>query len=380
MNLGGTEKSFLNLLSELQDHYTVDLLLLEEYGELLKDIPENVHTYTLKNKKEINEFLKLGNRRFAFKELQRGRVSSFFKNMIVWLLLKFNILKHPFYGVSRYIKNLEQSYDHAVAFAGVHDFIAYYTLNNIKAEKKHLWIHFDVSNVIFNIDFGAKHYPRYNNIICVSENAAKTFAKLFPNLTSNIKVFENIVSSDLLLEKANKMRGFTDDFKGYRIVTLGRLSKEKGQFMIPKVVAKLKNEGYDFRWYLIGDGNLKQAIRQEIIELNIERNLILLGVQLNPYPFLKEADLYVQTSLHEGYCITLHEAKIFNKPVVTTNFLSASNLIVDGEDGLITDISEEGIYRGVHRLLSDKALMKKFSRSVCVKEGAQEKIDDLFKI
>ncbi|WP_417558884.1 glycosyltransferase [Mesoflavibacter zeaxanthinifaciens] len=380
MNLGGTEKSFLNLLSELPDCYSVDLLLLENSGELLQEIPDHVNVKILENNKEINEFLILGNRGFAFKELKRGLIFSFLKNILVWVGLKFNLIKHPFYGISGYINGVDKVYNHAVAFAGVHNFIAYYTLQHIKAKKKYLWIHFDVNNVIPTPNFGDKFYPTFDRIMCVSENAKAAFVEMFPKLKLRTKVFENIVSSNLLMEKANESISFTDEFVGCRIVTLGRLSKEKGQLMIPTVVSRLKNDGFDFKWYIIGDGKLKQSIEEKINEFNIENELIMLGAQLNPYPFLKDTDLYVQTSLHEGYCITLHEAKVFKKPVVTTNFLSAPNLIADGEDGLIVDISEEGIYEGVKRLLRDEDLINKFSRSILIKETSKEKVVDLFEL
>jgi glycosyltransferase involved in cell wall biosynthesis len=84
----------------------------------------------------------------------------------------------------------------------------------------------------------------------------------------------------------------------------------------------------------------------------------------NPYPFLKDCDLYVQTSLHEGYCITLREAKVFDKPVVTTNFLSASNLITHEQDGLIVDISADGLFNGVKQILENKDLSIRLSQSL----------------
>ena len=76
----------------------------------------------------------------------------------------------------------------------------------------------------------------------------------------------------------------------------------------------------------------------------------------NPYPFMNECDIYVQTSRHEGYCITLGEARCFNNPIITTNFTGANEQIKHEVTGLVCDICEEGIYIAMKRLLDDKDL------------------------
>lgn len=379
MNLGGTEKSFLNLLEELPKDYEIDLLLLEKRGALLPEIPPNINVIEIDNNLFLNEFLKIGNRQFALNELKRGHFFSFLKNMVVFLLHKLGIVTHPFWGISHYLKSQRKAYDHAVAYAGIHNFISYYTLKSITAKKKMLWIHFDVNKVIGDERFGQKFYPLFNKIVCVSENAKISFINMFPTTKRSTVVFRNKVSKTAIQQKAAQGDGFSDSFTGMRIVTLGRLSKEKGQHMIPEVVSRLKNEGFTFRWYLIGDGNLRTVIEKSIANLKIEDQIILLGSKLNPYPYLNDCDLYVQTSLHEGYCITLHEAKVFGKPVVTTNFLSASNLIKHEEDGLIVEISEDGIYEGVKRLLSNENLRQQFSKSILVKDTSSNEMGKLFK-
>lgn len=378
MNLGGTEKSFLNLLSEIPNNYDIDLLLLENNGELLKEIPSNITVRVIENNVLINEFLKYGNRQFALRELKRGNYYSFLKNIIVFFLYKIKWLSHPYYGISHYVINQTPSYDNAVAFAGIHNFIAYYTLKSITARKKVLWIHFDVNKVISDVRFGKKFYSLFNQIVCVSENARLNFIKMFPRSEAKTIVFQNKVSKELLHQKSQLPESFSDRCEGIRLLTLGRLSEEKGQNMIPNVVARLKEDGFKFRWYLIGEGKLRSSIKKNIMDLGLTDNLILLGSRLNPYPYLKDCDLYVQTSLHEGYCITLHEAKIFNKPVVTTNFLSASNLIQNEKDGLIVEITENGIYEGVKRLLSDEKLRRKFSFSTLLQDNITEKWESIF--
>lgn len=362
MNLGGTEKSLQNLISALPADCDIDVLLLEEKGELLNQFPKNVNLRVIDNRDKINEFIRIGCRRFAVNELKRGNIFSFLKNIIVFFLHKIKILSHPFYGIPYLIKEQTEGYDIAAAYAGPHDFITYYTLNFIKAKKKFQWIHFDITGINSKPNFGKHFYPAYDQIFCVSQNAKDTFVKVYPKLESKAKVFENLVSETYLKKQSGKDPGFDDGFEGFRILTVGRLTKVKGQYMIPRVVKRLAKDGYDFRWYLIGDGVLRKELEEKIEELEIRDRLILLGLRTNPYPYMSGCDLYVQTSLHEGYCLTIHEAKIFEKPVVTTAVLSASNLIENGEDGLIVPISEDGIYSGVRALLGDKKKRARFDR------------------
>ena len=159
-------------------------------------------------------------------------------------------------------------------------------------------------------------------------------------------------------------KSFDDLFDGVRILTVGRLSKEKGQELTINVLARLKNEGYKVRWYCIGDGPEKDNYRNRIKSLDIENDYILLGSKLNPYPFMKDCDIYVQPSKHEGYCITLGEARCFNNPIVTTNFTGANEQIKNEITGLVCDISEEGVYKSVKRLLDDKKLYGEIRRNL----------------
>ena len=146
--------------------------------------------------------------------------------------------------------------------------------------------------------------------------------------------------------------------------------------MIPEVVEKLTNNGYRFKWYCIGEGVLKKELEYEIDKRNIQENLSLLGIQKNPYVWLKDCDLYVQTSLHEGYGLTIHEAKLFDKPIVTTNFTGVTEQIKDNLTGKIVAISSEGLYNGIKELLDNPNLQKTFSKNLRVEneKNNEEKI------
>lgn len=116
------------------------------------------------------------------------------------------------------------------------------------------------------------------------------------------------------------------------------------------------DDNLNLRWYLIGDGKEKENLEYLIKKNNLEDRIILLGTIGNPYPYFKECDIYVQPSRHEGYCITLAEARLFNKAIVTTDSVGAKEQIVDGETGLIVKFDKFEIYNAIKKIIENKQL------------------------
>ena len=153
---------------------------------------------------------------------------------------------------------------------------------------------------------------------------------------------------------------FDDKFDGIKIVTVGRLSREKGQDLAINALLKLKQDGYKVRWYCVGEGNARDEYEKLIKEKNLEGNFILLGANPNPYPYIKKSDIYVQTSRHEGYCLTLAEAKCLCKPIVTTNFIGAYEQIKNKINGFIVNQNEDDIYEKIKFIIDNNYIRDKF--------------------
>lgn len=373
MNLGGTEKSLISLLSVMsRDKHDVTILMLEKYGELQYFIPKWVKVEYLNGYSSIKNIISKPPHKTIIEFLKRGRLIKVLK--IFNTYVKYKISKNFdcfYFEVLKKHKTIEE-YDIAIAYAGPFDFISYFIVKKINAKIKVQWIHFDVSKVLSLATFGNKYYQYFDKIFCVSENAKVVFDDMFPNFCDKTSVFKNIVSKSNLEKSASIGETFSDGYDGLKILTLGRLSEEKGQQMIPSIVHRLKKDKIKFKWYLIGDGKLKDNLLSQIKELDLRNDLIVLGSKINPYRFVKDCDIYVQTSFHEGYCLTVHEAKILNKPVVITNVASADNLILNGEDGLIVEINEEAIYTGVKKLITDTKLRMLLSRKLLALETMSE--------
>lgn len=362
MNLGGTEKALLSLLTTLEHQpVKITLLLLQKGGILTNQIPAFVEVRYLEGFEEIKSVIVDPPYSTIVKKLRNFNFIEAFRFLLLYL--KINLTGNWYYNYEATLKYMPHfgAYDIALAFAGPSDFISYFVAKKVTAKKKIQWIHFDIEKVITNYNFGKKFYPYFDTIFCVSQSAKDIFLKHFPQFEDKTEVFHNIVSAKEIIKYAEEGTTFTDYYKGSRILTVGRFTKEKGQHLIPEVVAKLKEEGFDFRWYLIGDGKQRCTVEQQGIELDLEKSLFFLGVKENPYPYMRDCDIYVQPSLHEGYGITVAEAQVFNKPIVLTNFASAKDLIENKKTGLICEISSEAIYSAVKSLLLNADLRAQFS-------------------
>ena len=358
MNIGGTEKALLTMLNEIDSSkYDITLLMLEEYGGFLNEIPSFVKVKYINEYKAIKPFINKPPKLLAKELIKNKKCIKGILTLLNYSISKMtNNISYYYKYISKNIKNIEEDYDLAVAYAGPMDFITYFVLNKIKAKKKVQWIHFDITKIGFNKKFAEKNYKKFDKIFVVSEEGKEKLINLIPDLNNKIEAFFNIISCNLIENMGKSEKGFDDSFNGIRILTVGRLSKEKGQDLTINALARLKDDGYKIKWYCIGDGHEKDNYKQIIKNLNLENDYILLGSKLNPYPFMKQCDIYVQPSRHEGYCITLGEARCFDNPIVTTNFTGANEQIKNEVTGLICDISEEGIYKSVKRLLDDKDL------------------------
>lgn len=360
MNVGGTEKALLTMLNEVnREKYEVTLLMLEEYGGFLKDVPTWVKVKYVYEYKDLKKYIDNPPQLLAKELIKSHKYIKGLSLLASYTVSKLtNDMSNYYRYILRNVNNSKEEYDIAVAYAGPMDFITYFVSNKINATKKVQWIHFDITKIGFNNKFASKNYRKFDKIFVVSDEGRDKINNVIPELKSKTETFFNIISPKIISNMSQVGESFSDDFDGFRILTVGRLSKEKGQDLTISVLARLKSEGYKVRWYCVGDGAARKEYEKNIDELGIKEDYVLLGANSNPYSFMKDCDIYVQSSRHEGYCITLAEARCFNNPIVTTNFTGASEQVRDGETGLIAEVNEKDLYIKVKTLLDDGTLRK----------------------
>ncbi|WP_164667398.1 glycosyltransferase [Virgibacillus doumboii] len=378
MNVGGTEKALLNMISEMpKEKYDITILMLEEYGGFLDSIPDDVHVEYVSEYTEIKYAINKPPKQVALNHFKKGKFIKGIVFSLITMLSKVTKRKSIFFKyLLKKVSGLKNEYDTAVAYAGPMDLISYFVAEKIKAKKKVQWIHFDITKVGFDKQFTERLYQKFDKIFVVSKEGQQKFNSMFPQLKDKSATFNNVVPSKQILKLADEGPGFDDDFDGIRILTVGRLSKEKGQDLVIPVLSELKKSGLNVKWYCIGEGKARLEYEKLIKEYDVENDFILLGSKVNPYSYMKQCDIYVQPSRHEGYCITLSEAKCFQKLIVATNFTGATEQIVNNKTGFIVENGEIQMINLLKKLLTKDSVRKNLIENL-KKENVTAKRKDI---
>ena len=266
---------------------------------------------------------------------------------LILILFKL-ILKIPFLGKffsncieTSTIRSIEKdNYDCVISFqeSASLPFVAKFSNPN-----KITWIHCDYSRIFTNKMDEYAVFSKYCKIVTVSEYTRVSFCKLLPSLESRVVVIYNIMDSSAIIQKSKEP--IDDDrfsIEEFTIISVGRISAVKQFNLIPSIASNLKTRGLAFKWYILGGKHEIEPYRklmQAISDYSVENEVICLGNKTNPYPYFKVADLLVSTSSSEACPMIFNEAKILNLPVVTNNFGSAHEFIVEGQDGQICSLT-----------------------------------------
>lgn len=368
MNIGGTEKALLSMISEIPtDKYDITILLLKNSGGFLEFIPKHIKIKHLKEYDDVEFYMNKSAKEILLYEIKSKQYFSGIKTLFYYGISRIS-RDYNFYfnnKIMKRVNELNEEYDIAISYQGPPShFSAYLVTTKIKAKKKIQWVHSDVSKLNLDIKTINNLYKNFDKIFVVSNQAKNKFEELFPKLKGITEVFNNIISSKLVTHQSKLKSGFNDNFDGVRILTVGRLSGEKGQEITIPILSRLREEGYNLKWYCVGEGILRDTYEKLIKDYNLEEYYILLGNDTNPYPYFKECDIYVQPSKFEGYCIALAEARMFNKPIVSTDFIGAREQLINNETGFIVQFNDKEIYNAIKKIINDKNTRDKFSANL----------------
>lgn len=371
MVMGGIEKSLIELCRVLvQQGHDVTLFLNALGGELFDEIPKEV--------KIVHIFQGYTDFKSIFvNSLHTFRFKAAISALKACLINKFH--GDPVEGwiaTTGYLDTSSDYYDYAFAYGAPISFSVIFVRNVINSSKKYTWIHNEVNQISLDITKYKYIFADFDKIICVSKKALDTLVVAVPELKSKAMVFYNIINKEKI-HFLSQLSNF-DIKKNVNILTVGRLCQQKGQDIIPELAKQLTILGYQFRWYCVGDGELYVTLMQKIHAMGLDDIVILLGSVKNPYPYFRNADLYVQPSRHEGFGITLAEAKLFHLPIIATNFDGASEQIVDGKTGLIVPFDKTAMLNAIIYLLKNPRIAQEFSENLKHdKKSCTSKIENL---
>lgn len=382
LTLGGAEKSLVTLLNLLDySKYEVDLLLFAQGGAFQQLLPAEVNLlpvpeyFAYTSIPWSNPMRKIKHPGMLLAQLgysvalRMGMHNHIEKAALLW-----KISRNSF-------RPMEQEYDVAIAYAqGVPTF---FVAEKVRAKKKAAWI-----NAVYKpqgeyLAFIRPMYEKFDIVNAVSESLAVQMQELFEIPDPKMMIMKDILDVDFAGQMAQLSSNAAADMNGpgVKILTVGRFAAMKGHDLAIDAAKLVRDAGLNFTWYAVGDGSLRESLEQQIAANGLQERFVLLGSRSNPYPYFAACDLYVQTSRFEGFGITLAEAKMFHKPIVTTNFDAVGAQFVNEKNGLIVDISAQAIAEGITRMLTDTELRDRCIANVrAEKLGNPEEIEKLYRM
>ena len=366
MEIGGAETALVGLLNALEHaRVDVDLFLYDHRGEMMQFIPEWVNLLPQIPKysvleRPIVELVKRG-----FWGIAVTRLWAKFLSQKVYKRSGSKLENNG--GLDKMSKcttpllpkiNQSVTYNLAISFLTPHRIVA----EKVKAKKKIAWIHTDYTRVWVDAEEELKVWQKYDYVASISGDVTNTFLQVFPSLAPKIVEIENILSPSFVRKRA-ELKDVDKEIRHEGAITLlsvGRFSDAKNFDNVPDICKRLIGKTkLNIKWYIIGYGGDEALIRQKIKEAGMEEHVILLGKRINPYPYIKACDIYVQPSRYEGKSVTVREAQMLCKPVVVTNYPTAPSQIRSGIDGVIVPMDNEGCAHGLAEVICDKPLQER---------------------
>ena len=271
---------------------------------------------------------------------------------------------------------LPEEYDLAVSY--LEGGAAYFVADHVKAAKKAAFIHVDYEKAGYTRALDKDCYLAFDKIFTVSDEVREAFLKAYPELPDKTEVFHNILNKEEIVRRAEEGEGFTDGFTGMRLLSVGRLTAQKAFEVSVDAMKRLKDAGKNVRWYVLGEGDQRKKLQEQIDVLGLTEDFILYGAVNNPYPFMKQADIYVHASRFEGKSIAIQEAQILGKPMVVSDCSGNREQVCHGKDGLMCGLTPDSLAENIMLLLEDEALRGKLGAAAAKKNAdAAEEIQKL---
>lgn len=276
---------------------------------------------------------------------------------------------------------IKEKYDIEIAF--VHGWSTkFISGSNNKKSKKIAWVHADlvtwdkVDGVFKNLEHHKKAYSKFDEVICVSQTVKEGIEKKYN--VKNAKVLYNPINREKILKLSNEKIDDINHSNKFKLISVGRLSKEKGYDRLLRVVKKLVNEQIGCELLIIGSGKEYDKLNSYIKNNNLEYNIKIVGYKENPYKYVKSSDLFVCSSLSEGYSLVIAESLVLGIPVVSTKCSGPIEILRNGENGLLVENSEEGLYKGLKEIINSDELYMNY-KNRAVKEGTKFGVDNFIK-
>lgn len=360
LDSGGVSRSMISLLNTIdKEAYDVFLLITNPTGLFMNLLPHVGRIQLIENERMICLFqrfkgmwrlLKKGDLFLGIGSLMRMALTKIDKGLAGWLL-------------SRLMPAILKEFDVIVDYGGQHQL--YYMVDKLRGKKKISFFHNDYAQWPYYYKMDRRYYKKVDNVFTISEVCLKSLLNYFPYLEGKTRVMENISPCHLIENMANENISDMNSPGKYIFLTIGHICPDKGTDLAVRAMDMLKKKGMDFRWYFIGDIRKDSVayyrnIFSEIKKCRLEENVCFLGTKINPYPYIKKADLYIHPSRFEGKSIALDEAKILCKPIVVTCFSTVSDQFEDNWNASVCEMNAESLAMAIEDLLINVEKQQKY--------------------
>lgn len=251
------------------------------------------------------------------------------------------------------------------------------------------WVHCDVTKTEWITGVFRKEeefiecYKKIDEVISVSKSVQDAFIERFGEIT-NLSVRYNPVTDEHIRKLAEQQIDLVASDNKVTLISLGRMTYQKNFLRLLRAVKKMLALGFAIELWLLGTGEEYEKLQKYVKDNYLQEHVKLLGFQMNPYPYMKQADLYVCSSLYEGFSTAATEALVLGVPVLTTDVSGMKEMLGSNEYGIITENTDEAFEDGLKKIISHKELLRHYKEKA-IERGSffefdkrMEEIENLF--
>ena len=345
LEMGGVPRVILDLLRNLpKDKFDLTLMLNLYQGELIKEIPADIKLIVVEKGKE-----------------QMSSNLFFQKLQLLWRRLKLEVYD-KFPSVLYQLKVPEQ-YDIEVA-SGYAEFDMVLSSPN-KNSRKIAWFHTDVTYDV-NQNRARERIEtmkKFDHVIFCAAHIRNVIEKYYNVTYPSSSVVYNAIHVNDVKEKAQEFDVDYKDLIKPVFCSVGRLHSRKGYHNLVNIHRRLIDDGFEHSIVVLGDGEEKNNLTEQISQLGVEGSFKLLGTKINPYPYMKNADYFVLPTRSEAYPLVVNEALALEKPIISTNVGGIPEMIENGVDGILVNDDEQEIYDAMKKVFIQAELLEKIKQN-----------------
>ncbi len=355
LRVGGVAKALIELLRNIKDEYDISLLCFDQKGEFFNDIPKNINILPTSHLLEMTE-------RSAADMKQSGIKYSFARYGYTFVAKKISKRISASIWTHR-LGKLEGEYDIAISYAHPMPDSMFcnlggeFVLRCVNAKKRVIFVHCDFLSYGGNSKYNRWLLKQFDEIAAVSESVRKRLCQCVPEAEIKSCVVRNchdFVSIRMMAEDNP-----VEYIHQHSFVTAARLSEEKGLLRCVSIFSDLHERGIDVYWTIVGDGPLKDKLKEYINQFRANDYIILAGEHANCYRYIINAKYFLLPSFHEAAPMVYDEAACLGIPIITTDTLSAVEMVEKRNLGLVCPNNEQGIKLGLERAINGEVSIVK---------------------